>query len=85
PKLHIAGYCPAAQVQKGPLHLTVSVDGVPFPPVSIDKGDAPFEFEFQLRPSPPKEIEVSVEIDRSFRSPPDQRDLGLAFGVFEIR
>lgn len=84
-KLHITGYCPAAAVQRGAVHMTVSVSGEAFPAVRIDKADAPFEFEFPLRPGLPKEVEVRVEVDRTFIAPPDVRELGLAFGVFEVR
>ncbi len=84
-KLHLRGYCPAAALQKGALTLTVSVDGVAFPAVRIDRADAPFEFEFPLRAGLPQEIQVTVELDHTFRVPPDVRELGLTFGVFEIR
>jgi hypothetical protein len=83
--LHLSGYCPGAAVQKGAVHLIVSVNGAAFHAVSIDKGDAPFEIDFPLRPGLPKEIEVTLEVDRTFTSPPDIRELGLAFGVVEIR
>jgi len=85
PELRVSGYCPAAAVKKGAVHMTVSVNGAAFKPVTIDKGDASFEFGFPLPPAQPKEIEVTVELDRTFRMPPDQRDLGMVFGVFEIR
>jgi hypothetical protein len=83
--LHLSGYCPGAAVRNGALHMIVSVNAAAFPAVSIDKGDAPFEFDFPLPSGLPKEIEVTLEVDRTFRSPPDMRDLGLAFGVVEIR
>ena len=84
-KLRVSGYCPSVAVQKGPLHMTVSVNGAAFPSASIDKPDAPFEFEFPLPAGLPKEVEVTVEVDRTFTAPPDIRELGLTFGVFEIR
>lgn len=83
--MHLSGYCPAAALQKGALAMTVSVDGAAFPAVRIDRADAPFEFEFPLRPGLPNEIVVTVKLDHTFRVPPDVRELGLAFGVFEIR
>jgi hypothetical protein len=83
--LRLSGYAPAAALQKGPITMTVSVDGAAFPTVRIDKPDAPFQFEFPLRPALRKEIQVTVELDHTFRVPPDVRELGLAFGVFEIR
>ena len=32
-----------------------------------------------------KEIEVTIHVERTFRPPNDARDLGLSFGVVEIR
>ena len=65
--------------------MTVSVNGASVGALAIDKGDAPFEHEFVLPPGLPKEIEVAVVVDHTFTAPPDLRELGLAFGVFEIR
>jgi hypothetical protein len=84
-KLTVSGYCPAIQVAKGPLRMQVSVDGAPFPSVEIQKGDAPFSFEFPLPDDARPQIVVSLEVERTFSTPADQRSLGLAFGVFEIR
>ena len=84
-KLLVSGYCPAVQVAAGPLRMVVSVDGAPLPAVTIDKGDAPFSFEFALRDNPGRQIEVQVEVERTFSTAEDRRSLGLAFGVFEIR
>jgi hypothetical protein len=84
-QLHITGYCPGLALKQGPVHMTVSVGGAAFPAVPINKPDAQFEFEFPLRPAGQDQIEVTVEFDRTFSAPPDQRQLGMAFGVFEIR
>lgn len=82
--LRISGYCPAVLLKNGPLHLTVSIGGVAMKPVAIDKPDAPFQFDFPLQAGLAKEFEVQLEVDRTTRVPPDERDLGLPFGVFEI-
>jgi hypothetical protein len=84
-KLIVSGYCPALQLAKGPLRMHVSVDGAPLPAVKIEKGDAPFFFEFSLPDDARPQITVSLEVERTFSTPADQRSLGLAFGVFEIR
>ena len=84
-KLHVSGYCPAAQVARGPLGMQVSVDGVPLPAVRIVKGDAPFSFEFPLKENSREQIKVDIEVEHTFRASPDVRDLGLVFGVVEIR
>lgn len=86
-KLSVSGFCPSKQLEVGPLRVTVAVDSTVFPPVVIEHGDVPFEFEFPLpgavtgKPS----MEVSVEVERTFVVPSDGRPLGLVFGTFVIR
>ena len=84
-KLVVSGYCPAPQVAQGPLGMIVSVDGARLAAVHVDKGDAPFSFEFGLAEDAHSQIKVEVEVDRTFSTAADHRGLGLAFGVFEIR
>ncbi len=84
-KLIVSGYCPALQIAHGPLRMQVSVDGTSLPAVTIAKGNAPFSFEFPLPDDARPQITVSLEVERTFSTPADQRSLGLAFGVFEIR
>ena len=86
-KLYLRGTCPEEQLRSGPLAVTVSIDGVALPAEVIGAGENGFELAYALpeaatgRPV----IEVAVEVARTFHTPADQRDLGLAFGVFEIR
>ncbi|HLK22926.1 MAG TPA: hypothetical protein VKT81_28465 [Bryobacteraceae bacterium] len=84
-KLIVSGYCPALQTAKGPLGLQVSLDDFALRPVEIEKGDAPFSFEFSLPEDARAEITLRLEVERTFSTPADQRTLGLAFGTFEIR
>jgi len=84
-KLIVSGYCPAVQVAGGPLGMQLSVDGVALPSVKIDKGDARFTFEFTLPEDASQQITLELEVERTFSTAADQRILGLAFGVFEIR
>lgn len=85
--LFIRGYCPPSQFQGKALNLTVFVDGHPFRPVQITPAKPKFEFEFPL----PEQllgkdaVEVEVDVDRTRTPPGDNRELGLVFGVFEIR
>jgi hypothetical protein len=83
--LHLTGYCPAEQVRSGPLTMLVSVDGKPMKPALLRLGA--FDVSFPLSPElvGKKEIEVNIRVDRTFRPPHDLRDLGLSFGVVEIR
>jgi hypothetical protein len=86
-RLYISGYCPAGQLEKGALPLSVAVDGKALPPVRIQPGTEHFDFDFAV----PYElvgkqsVEVAVEVGRTFTPPGEDRELGLVFGVFEIR
>ena len=86
-RLYVTAICPAAQVRNGPLEMTVTVDGTRLPPVQFTKGDAQATFEFALPPETvgKGEIGIAVEVNRTVRVGTDQRDLGLAFGRFEIK
>jgi hypothetical protein len=65
----------------------VSVDGARLAPVQFTKGNVETTFAFGL----PEEtvgrraIEITVEVSRTVRIGADTRDLGLAFGRFEIK
>lgn len=86
-RLHVSGYCPAAHLLAGPLEMTVAVEGGVLSTVPITRGDALFRFDFPLpahwvgRPA----LEIEIQVNRTFRPPAGDRELGLAFGVFEIR
>jgi hypothetical protein len=86
-KLYLTAICQAAQVEQGPLEMTVTVDGARLTPVQFTKGNVETTFAFGL----PEEtvgrraIEITVEVSRTVRIGADTRDLGLAFGRFEIK
>jgi hypothetical protein len=86
-KLHLSGVCPAEQTRNGPLEVKVGMERNPLPPAQIRPGQGAFEFTFALPEAIVGKdvVEVSVEVSRTIRPPADGRDLGLAFGVFEIR
>lgn len=86
-KLQVSGWCPAAQVASGPLKVRFSVDGERLPEVTLLKGDAVFNLVLPLPPGSlgKPSLEITVEVDRTFSPPPDERQLGLVFGIFEIR
>jgi hypothetical protein len=84
--LRIKGFCPAAQVREGPLGASVEAGGRVLGRVAQARaGD--FEWVFELPPAlvGQNPLEVAIELERTFRDPPDIRDLGLSFGIFEIR
>jgi hypothetical protein len=85
--LVITGYVTEEQMKKGPLRMTVSIEGASLPPVTIRESKDRFEFTFPLdRHLLGKEsIQVAVEFDRTFTVDGDGREFGAVFGVFAIR
>jgi hypothetical protein len=86
-RLYLSGFCPKAQLEKGPLPLAVQVDGKALTPVLIQPATGQFEFDFELPDElvGKESVEVTVEAGRTFTPPGDTRSLGVVFGVFEIR
>ncbi|MCX6629103.1 MAG: hypothetical protein NTW28_15910 [Candidatus Solibacter sp.] len=86
-KLYLRGACPDEQLAAGPLPVTVTVDGATLPATAIRPGDSAFELVFALPDSVvgKKEMRITVEVGRVIRPPSDPRELGLAFGAFEVR
>jgi hypothetical protein len=86
-RLYVTAVCPAVQIKNGPLEMTIGVDGVRLAPVRFTKGDAASTFDFALPPGTAgkSEIGITVEVSRTVRFGADRRDLGVAFGRFEIK
>jgi hypothetical protein len=86
-KLYVTAICPAAQLDTGPLEMTVAVDRDRLGPVRFTKGNVETTFAFALPPETAgkNDIDISVELSRTVRVGSDRRDLGLAFGRFEIK
>ena len=86
-KLYVTAICPAAQLQPGPLTMTLAVEGVRLAPVEFTKGNAETTFAFALPAAAlgKSDIAITIEVDRTIRVGSDQRDLGVAFGRFELK
>src|ERR1022692_3252958 len=86
-KLYVTAVCPAIQLTHGPLRMTVTVDGVRLAPAQFTEGGAESTFDFALPPETVGKglIDITVEVSRTVRVGADVRDLGLAFGRFEIK
>jgi len=86
-QLYLQGNCSSAQVRAGPLAVTVTAGGTKLPAASLSSCEKSFELAFPLPPSVvgQPEMKLEIEVDRTFRPPSDQRELGLAFGTFEVR
>jgi len=85
-KLYLRGYYPAEQLRAGPVNVSVTVNGSALAPVALASGGN-FELAFPLPDAlvGQSAIEVTVEVSRTFRAGADVRDLGLAFGEFEVK
>jgi hypothetical protein len=86
-KLYVSGWCPPQQTERGPMWINFSVDGKALPQVVSLRRAGMFQFALRLPPVRvgAKTVEIGIEAERTFRVPPDQRDLALVFGTFEIR
>ncbi|HLK64874.1 MAG TPA: hypothetical protein VKU19_15630 [Bryobacteraceae bacterium] len=86
-KLYLEGTCPTEQLRAGPVLVTVNIDGTNSPPAQIHPTDGAFELSIPLPTAVigKPEMRVEIEINRTMRLPPDTRELGLAFGAFEVK
>jgi hypothetical protein len=74
------------QLRDGPLTVTVTVNGLALAPAAL-RSAGNFELAFPLPAAVVGQpaMQVEVEVSRTFRAGADIRDLGLAFGEFEVR
>jgi hypothetical protein len=86
-KLYLRGDCPDEQLVAGPLDVTVTIDGSALPPAKIRPGENAFDLAFPLPDAVAgkAEMQVTVEVARIIRPAADPRDLGLVFGIFEVK
>jgi len=86
-KLWLQGYCPEGLTAGGPVRLDVLVENVEVGNVEISNGRNNFELlaPLSLDLVGKQYITVKVKINRTFRPPPEGRELGLSFGVFWVR
>jgi hypothetical protein len=86
-RLYVSAICPAAQLENGPLEMTVTVEGVRLAAAQFTKGNVESTFDFTLPPQTAgkSDMDITVEVNRTVRAGRDVRDLGLAFGRFEIK
>ncbi len=86
-KLVLTGYCPEEQIRLGPLKVHISIDGKELSGEEFFKPEMPFARIVDVPPAPTgkPEMEIRIELDRTFQRSPGDRPLGLAFGTFEVR
>jgi hypothetical protein len=85
-ELLIEGYVPAAVVKNGPVQLVLKIEGLQAGFVRLLRPDERFSHTFSVPPQLLGKTAITVELalDRTFQAP-DGRQLGLIFGVFEIK
>ena len=86
-KLYLRGICPEEQLRAGPLEVRVTVGDSRLPAAAIRAGENSFELSFELPALlvGKRELEIAVEVSRVIRPASDPRELGLGFGVFEVK
>ena len=65
--------------------VTVAVEGGTLPPQTIRSSGFELAFPLPASLAGKPALQVAVEVSRTFRPPSDPRELGLAFGSFEVR
>ncbi len=83
-KLYVSGFASPESLRLQPLNFTVHIDGQAVGAAPIGEHDASFTREFSLPPNciGKPSIQIELEVNRTFKA---DRELGLAFGAFEIR
>lgn len=86
-KLYVSGFCPGPQLREGPVEMRVALDGLPLAPAWLLRPEEAFQFSFPLPPDlvGRAEVELEIGVDRTFTQPGDQRELGAALSLIEIR
>ena len=85
-KLHVHGGCVPAELGAGPLHLTVSANDEKLGTSEIrDCAKVDFAYAFPPDLVGKDAVVLTLEVDRTYQAPPDDRSFGLYFGSFEIR
>lgn len=85
-KLYLSGFCPEACLSAGPIEIQASIDGEKLNPSWIRQaGQFSFVFDLPANLIGHPSIGIALDLNRTFHAPSDSRELGVAFGVFEIR
>ncbi len=85
-KLYISGFCPQGQLGEKSVKMTVTMSGLSLGVVTPDRLGA-FEATFSIPASVVgrDEVQIVLDLNRTFTPPGDSRTLGLAFGTFALR
>jgi hypothetical protein len=83
--LVLTGNCPAEHLAAGPITVTVVAGGGVAAQREIRQSAFELTFPLPITLTGEPEIRVEIYVSRTFRPTADPRDLGLAFGTFEVR
>ncbi len=86
-KLHLSFYCSDEGFSRGTFDVTPAIDGITLTPFRVQPGQNSFEPEFAIPPQfvGKPQVQILIQVSRTFRPAADPRELGLAFGTVEIR
>jgi hypothetical protein len=86
-RLQITGYCPETLLAKGPLDLTVKVNGERAGSQTLQAPGGRFAVDLPVPAAVVGQtsITVTVEVNRTTTIPSDTRVLGLIFGTFRMK
>ena len=84
-KLYVSGHAAEIELVAGALHLSLSIDGRPQPVQTVSGTEFDFTYNIPRDLVGRDKVEIAFTLDRTTRPPADGRDLGLAFGEFNIR
>jgi hypothetical protein len=85
-ELILSGICTPRHIKSGPVYLRVSVDGIALPPGRIDATNLDFRLSYPLPPAVIGKslMMIEVSMDHPVILAGDGRQLGAAFGSFEV-
>jgi hypothetical protein len=85
--LHIDGYAPAVAIERGPVTLRVSAEGINLGTLRLTTPDTPISLDLPLpdRLVGRGTMSIDLSVDRTFVLPQDGRKLGLIFNRLELR
>jgi len=86
-RLYLRGFLASAQASQAPVSLRVTLDGMELSEARINVSGSTFEASYPIPNEEvgKKEMFVELEVNRTFHGGADVRELGLNFGVFEVR
>lgn len=83
--LRIEGFCPQAQIEAGPVQLSVRANGVVLPTLRLDQPNERFLHDLPLPASLLNQPRLTVELELDRVTTPDGRPLGMPISSLSVR